>query len=46
MCMIPRTQIGLASKDSASPITVMERSLYSERYCFVQVRYSYRCELI
>jgi hypothetical protein len=32
-----RTQIGLASKDSKSPVTILERSLYSERYCFVQV---------
>ena len=35
--MIFRTQIGLASKDSTSPVTILERSLFSERYCFVQV---------
>ena len=40
ICIIIRTQLGLASQDSASPITVMERSLYSERYCYVQVRHS------
>eukprot|EP00092_Neocalanus_flemingeri_P030157 GFUD01032735.1.p1 GENE.GFUD01032735.1~~GFUD01032735.1.p1 ORF type:complete len:274 (-),score=79.28 GFUD01032735.1:265-1086(-) len=34
---LTRTQIGLASKDSASPVTILERSLYSERFCFVQM---------
>ena len=35
--IIFRTAIGLASKDSTFPVTILERSLYSERYCFVQV---------
>jgi len=34
---LTRTQIGLTSKDSRSPVTILERSLYSERYCFVQM---------
>jgi len=34
---LTRTQIGLASKDSPFPVTILERSLYSERFCFVQM---------
>merc|ERR1712142_123629 len=34
---LTRAEIFLASKDSPSPVTVLERSLYSERYCFVEM---------
>ena len=34
-----RTRIGLHAKDSTSPVVILERSLYSERFCFVQVSF-------
>jgi len=36
---LTRTRIGLQAKDSTSPVVILERSLYSERFCFVQMLY-------
>ena len=32
-----RTKQSLAASQSSSPVVMIERSLFSERYCFVQV---------